>query len=95
MRASEGKGLGMFALRDFKKGEKIMVERPVIYISDDILKGSNSPYEILPLVRSQFVDCIPTVQSAIEELCHFESSSQEMLIFGKEFGKGPMAYMRN
>ena len=42
MRASEGKGLGMFALRDFKKGEKIMVERPVIFLSDDITNGSGS-----------------------------------------------------
>ena len=95
MRASEGKGLGMFALRDFKKGEKILVERPVIYLSDDITNESDSLYDILPLVKSQFVLCMPTVQSAIECLSNFESSSPEMLTFGKEFGMGPMAYSRN
>ncbi|KAJ1458567.1 hypothetical protein M885DRAFT_561790 [Pelagophyceae sp. CCMP2097] len=32
VRAAEGKGLGLFALRDFQRCEKILVERPVITV---------------------------------------------------------------
>ena len=33
VKESPGKGMGLFTLRDFKRGEKILVERPVVVAS--------------------------------------------------------------
>jgi hypothetical protein len=93
VRESQDKGLGLFALRDFKKGDKILVERPVIVMTVD--SSEESSLLLALQVKNQFDVCLPTVQAAIASLSREESTNLEMRAFEDKFGVGPMVYKRN
>jgi hypothetical protein len=83
---SDGKGMGIFAKRSFEKGEKILVERPVIRVDHT---GN------LKAMNRQFDAQLPSVQSAIENLhCTDRRSALEKDLH-RILGKGVHACKKN
>jgi len=83
---TDGKGKGIFAKRPFTKGEKILVERPVIIVSD-----SNN----FKAIKEQFDAQPPSVQYAIECLHHENPQTVFESTFLLRYGKGVQACKRN
>ncbi|KAJ4317628.1 SET domain-containing protein 5 [Neodidymelliopsis sp. IMI 364377] len=79
VKPSNGKGLGVFALRDLEVGDIVMREIPILKIDPpDYVKGTGYPMaQVTELVREEFGGLSPEAQAEVMSLTYHATAVEE------------------